>query len=243
MILNFDARVAAEVGANAATIFHNICFWVYLNQKNRRNFYDGKHWFFNTKRAWAEFYPNMNESQVRFALDKLEDAEFIVSGNYNEDKFDRTKWYSIGPRGMEYFKDSIGENSPMTRANKVLLINNVELHDTENACARLNKPKNAHEVIEEAGKRHCVINEQQAQDFIDKFEAISEAGTWVSGKNVVTDWRRLITSGWVKAWQKDYRDSKASHAGGNQDSPADDRKTMDEFGAEIEAERRERGEV
>ena len=101
------------------------------------------------------------------------------------------------------------------------------------ASLNLNHPENLREVIMEAEK-HCVkISESQAQDFIDKFEAVSENGTWISGKNIVTDWRKLITSGWIRCWQREFRESRT----GNQD---DGRQTLDELAAEIAAEREAR---
>lgn len=240
MILCYNAAVAAEVGANAATIFHSICFWVYHNQKNRTNFRDGKFWVYNSKKAWAEYYPNMNEMQVRFALDKLEKNRYVVSACYNENRFDRTKWYSVTEKGAAFFPEI--DRSKITGGDRIKLADDVreigtspihtdQLPDRENARAVLNKPLNAREVVEEAGKRHRAISQSQAQDFIDRHEATAAGGTWMIGNTAVTDWRRLITSRWLDNW----RQESASFRGES------DGQSMDEFAEEIRREREARG--
>lgn len=239
MILNYNATVAAEVGANAATIFHSICFWVYQNQKNETNFHDGRHWIYNTQRAWAEYYPNLNERQVRLALDKLEETGYIVSACYNKNRFDRTKWYSVTEKGAQYFPEI--DSTKMSNVHSTKMsndardigtsdINTDKLPNAGNARANLNKPLNAQEVREEAGKRHRVITESQAQDFIDRYEATASGGTWMIGNTVVTDWRRLLTSRWLDNWRQE-------SASVRNDSGNSGEQSMDEFAESVRLER------
>lgn len=250
----YNAYVAMMCGVNAATIFRSIAFYQEFNQKNDRNFHEGRYWVYNSKKAWAELYPHFTEKQIRTALDVLEEEGLIISSNkFNANPFDRTKWYSLTQKALEYTErldlkipggrsDQGVQSDWTTKSNDardygINTINTVNKPDKAyvNACAReriysLNKPNSIKEVIEEAGKRRCVINEQQAQDFYDKYEAVSENGTWVSGKNVVTDWRKLITSGWIKGWQREFREGMASQRESG-------RLTQEEFQAEIAAER------
>lgn len=252
LIKNFtyNAYVAMLCGINAATLFRDIAFRQESNQKNDCNFFEGRYWVYNSKKAWAELYPHLNERQVKTALENLEQAELIISSDrFNASPFDKTKWYSITEKGLDYTEKldlqiPVNRLDEKVRSHRTKMSNdarafNIAPHNLKGEYAReetstiLNKPIDVQEVIEEAGKRHCVISKQQAQDFIDKFEAVSENGTWISGKNIVTDWRKLITSGWIRCWQREFRESRT----GNQD---DGRQTLDELAAEIAAEREAR---
>lgn len=103
MILSFDTDVAKEVGADAATIFYHITYWVMKNEANNKHFYDGKYWTYNSVAAFDKLFPHLKTKQIRNALDKLEAQGYIVTGNYNKLAYDRTKWYSLGCKGFNYF--------------------------------------------------------------------------------------------------------------------------------------------
>ena len=96
---SFDIELAREFGVNAAILFNNICFWINKNRANGKNFFDGDYWTYNSKRAFAELFPYMSERQVGSALQKLIDARMIKTGNYNEDKRDKTTWYALDING------------------------------------------------------------------------------------------------------------------------------------------------
>ena len=96
---SFDIELAREFGVNAAILFNNICFWINKNRANGKNFFDGDYWTYNSKRAFAELFPYMSERQVGSALQKLIDAKMIKTGNYNEDKRDKTTWYALDING------------------------------------------------------------------------------------------------------------------------------------------------
>lgn len=91
---SFDPQIAVKVGVNAAIIYANITWWCAKNKANGHNVHDGRAWTYNSVRAWTELFPYMTAKQVRTALATLEDAGLIVSGEYNESAYDRTKWYT-----------------------------------------------------------------------------------------------------------------------------------------------------
>jgi len=90
----FDPDIAAQVGCNAAVIYHNLLHWAQKNAANNRHFYDGRWWTYNSVSAFAELFPYLTGKQIRTALDKLEASGLIISGHFNKASYDRTKWYS-----------------------------------------------------------------------------------------------------------------------------------------------------
>jgi uncharacterized phage protein (TIGR02220 family) len=103
---SFNVEVAKEVGVLAATIFNNIGFWVDHNRANGRNHHDGRYWTYNSVHAFSEQFPYATEAQIAGALKKLREAGYLDTGNYCEDKRDRSLWYTLSERGWVTFYGS-----------------------------------------------------------------------------------------------------------------------------------------
>lgn len=96
---SFDIDLATKYGVNCAILFENIAHWIAKNRANEKHFYDGRYWTYNSVKAFSELFPYMSEKQIRYALDKLEKVGLIMTGNYNETTYDRTKWYALTDMG------------------------------------------------------------------------------------------------------------------------------------------------
>lgn len=98
MIHSFDTSHAEKYGIHEAVIISNIEFWIEKNKANRRHFYDGRYWTYNSAKAFAELFPYMTVNQVRRSLDALVEAEILVRGNFNQSAYDRTSWYAFSDK-------------------------------------------------------------------------------------------------------------------------------------------------
>lgn len=103
MVHSFDTKVAKEVGITSAVLFHSIFFWIQKNEANDKHYYDGHYWTYNSAKAFRKMFDYLSEKQIRTALNKLIEAGYLVAGNYNESKYDRTRWYRLGDKGMSMF--------------------------------------------------------------------------------------------------------------------------------------------
>ena len=92
---SFNIEVAKDVGIACAVLLNNIYWWVDKNEKNEYHLFEGKYWTRNTKKAYLEQFPYMTERQIEYALTKLRDKGYILVGNFNKAKYDRTLWYTI----------------------------------------------------------------------------------------------------------------------------------------------------
>lgn len=101
LIHTYHAGVAEETSIIEAIILESLAFWVKKNEANRRNYYDGRYWTYNSVKAYAELFPEMSEKQIGAALKKLESRGLIVTGNYNKLAFDHTKWYALTEEAYE----------------------------------------------------------------------------------------------------------------------------------------------
>jgi len=91
----FDIQIATEIGINPAIVLENISYWVTENTVNNRNLFNGEYWTYNSKKAYEQMFPYMSLKQINGAFEKLLDAGYIKKGNFNEDKLDRTLWYTL----------------------------------------------------------------------------------------------------------------------------------------------------
>jgi hypothetical protein len=91
---SFNIEDAKKYGVNCAVILENIRFWVAKNKANDKHSYDGKYWTYNSVKAFGELFPYMSSDVIRRSLDKLVAEGEILKGNYNENTYDRTAWYT-----------------------------------------------------------------------------------------------------------------------------------------------------
>lgn len=89
----FNIEIAKIVGVNAAIIFKNISHWCEKNKVNNKHFYDDEFWTYNSIKAFEDLFPYLSNKQIRSALDKLKEFGLIDFGEYNNNPYDRTRWY------------------------------------------------------------------------------------------------------------------------------------------------------
>ena len=103
---SFDVDIACLHGVDAAILIENFRFWIAKNKANNRHFYDGRWWTYNSVKAFSELFPYWSGPQVRRIIEKLQDAGVLVSGSYNQNPWDKTKWYAFGD-GFDLMKKSV----------------------------------------------------------------------------------------------------------------------------------------
>jgi hypothetical protein len=92
---SFSVRLAERYGPIEAILLSNICWWVETNEKNGKNFHDGKFWTYGSPGAFEKIFPYLKPEQIKYALRSLRDKGVLLTGNYNKMKYDRTLWYTV----------------------------------------------------------------------------------------------------------------------------------------------------
>jgi hypothetical protein len=87
--------LATKIGLSEAIVLQQIHYWLCINEKLSQNFEDGKYWTFNTYTELQKQFPFWNEKTIRRIIANLKSNGYILVGNYNKYKYDRTNWYSI----------------------------------------------------------------------------------------------------------------------------------------------------
>jgi len=101
-------ELAKRIGLNEAIVLQQIHYWLEVNRKTHKNFIDGRYWTYNSMRNWHENdFSFWSFNTVQRTFSSLEKKGFLVTGNYNKQSFDHTKWYSIDYETLEPLKKSI----------------------------------------------------------------------------------------------------------------------------------------
>ena len=114
---HFNTDVAEKYGIEEAILFENIYYWCIKNKANNHNFFDGNYWTYNSVKAFSDMFKYMNPKKITAALKNLEESGLITSGCYNENKYDRTKWYAITDFGYSIYQNREMDNPKTENRN------------------------------------------------------------------------------------------------------------------------------
>lgn len=105
----FNIALATKISMEAAVLFDNFYFWCSKNRANKceDKFHNGLYWTYNTIKSYEKQFPYLNGKKIIAAIEKLEEAGLIVSGCFNANKYDRTKWYAVTELGNAFYEDKI----------------------------------------------------------------------------------------------------------------------------------------
>lgn len=79
------------LGLERAIILQQIHYWLQASNHT----HEGHAWIYNTYSQWGEQFPWMGVRMLRRYFNDLERQGLLVSGIFNTNRFDRTKWYRI----------------------------------------------------------------------------------------------------------------------------------------------------
>jgi hypothetical protein len=117
MQFQFDSKIAEIFGVNEAVFIQNIFFWINHNAYNKKHCYEGKFWTYNTKEAFVKHFPFWTYSQVKTIIKKLVQNDVLYIGNFNENSWDKTSWYTLNEEVINFLKND--ENTSKNALAKI----------------------------------------------------------------------------------------------------------------------------
>lgn len=130
--INGYAHVAERYGFEEAVFLHSIVYWYKTNRANDRNFKDGRWWTYNSIKAFTEIFPWWTEKQIRRIANSCREQGAVIAGKYNEDRRDRSLWYTPGDELLRLY--GLAETGNCTCPN-----GQMEAPDMENEPAQMGK--------------------------------------------------------------------------------------------------------
>lgn len=110
---SFNVEIAKDLGIAPAVILNHLQFWIKHNEANNSHFHDGYYWTYNSRKAYVSIFPYFTEKQIEYALRKLIDGGYIITGNYNKSPMDRTLWYAITEKGFTILQNCQMQSSKL----------------------------------------------------------------------------------------------------------------------------------
>ena len=101
----FNTNIAKQFGVDSAILLQNLRFWIYKNLTNNKHIYDGNCWTYNSIEAFTKLFPYWSKHQIERIINNAVDQGLIIKGNYNQTKYDRTVWYALTPKSMQFFSE------------------------------------------------------------------------------------------------------------------------------------------
>ena len=140
----FEETVAATCGVNAALLFSHIKYWTDKNMKAGKNIHNGKAWMYDTHEKFHASFPYLSTTQINRALGSLFKHGYILKGNFNKTKYDRTVWYSVSDTVLSSCNSENTENPPndafCENAKSILRNRKTEIANTQNGDCEIATP-------------------------------------------------------------------------------------------------------
>jgi len=115
-----NTELACVIGLNEAIVLQQLHYWIEKNKTASVNVRDGRVWTFSSTQEYRDRdFPFWSINTVRRTFDSLADKEFIIKGNYNKLKINKTLWYAIDYDVLEKW---IAENAH--KPNKTAYVQN-----------------------------------------------------------------------------------------------------------------------
>lgn len=122
---SFNTEIAEKHGVNAAIFLNHLAFWIQKNAANKKHLKEDRVWSYNTQDAFLDQFPYWSRQNIRTIISYCVKNNLIIVGNFNENAYDRTGWYTFTNEGFDLFPDvkylvnqrinAIGWNQPMEK--------------------------------------------------------------------------------------------------------------------------------
>ena len=207
----FDEYIATTYGIPEAVMLNDIMYWEKHNRLNGRNFFNGRYWTYNTFKAFVEIYPYFSERTLKRAIQHLIDADLILVGNFDNDRFKHTNYYTLSDKAMEYFSERPNrecQNGTIGSAKMTPSYNNISNIDSNNTGTNNTNITLSESLVSVETKRKKELFEQFWKAYPKCKRKVDKPGceiAFLKIKNLELIFPDIMASleAWKKEWSKD----------------------------------------
>lgn len=89
--------------SDQAIMVNQLLTWQYEEARinDPEDFHDGRWWVYMPIREWQEQLSWISEHTIRRNLKELKELGLIRIGNFNPNRYDRTRWYAVDEQALE----------------------------------------------------------------------------------------------------------------------------------------------
>ncbi len=105
MIAQINEQLWVDFDLDTAVFLDTIAYWLKKNASNKQfhNFQDGQYWTYNTQEAFQKMFPGWKRETIRRVIRNCIKNDLLILGNFNSKGYDRTRWYSLTSKSLEYY--------------------------------------------------------------------------------------------------------------------------------------------
>lgn len=105
MIANVNEQLWIDFDLDTAVFLDTIAYWIKKNAANKQehNFHEGRYWTYNTLEAFTKMFPGWSIQTIRRIIRNCVKDGLLLTGNFNRKGYDRTGWYSLTDKAIEYY--------------------------------------------------------------------------------------------------------------------------------------------
>lgn len=97
--------LADKIGILGALLAHSLHYYVEQNRVNPESNRNGHCWTYTTLNQLASIYTYAKRSTIFDTLKRMEENGYLLKANFNKRKGDKTVWYALTKKTLEFFED------------------------------------------------------------------------------------------------------------------------------------------
>jgi hypothetical protein len=93
--------LAARIGINEAIVLQQIHYWIEINRKKDWNFYEGRHWTYETQEDWLKQFPWLKLRSLQRVISGLKGLGLILVRQFDAKDWKQRNYYTIDYEALE----------------------------------------------------------------------------------------------------------------------------------------------
>lgn len=106
--MTFRSEDAIKYGVEEAIVIDRFRILIGYHRANETHRHDGRTWIYNSLRALRDLFPWWSDWQLRRITSSLVQQSVLVTGSYNQNGYDRTKWWAFQNESIHLLKAANG---------------------------------------------------------------------------------------------------------------------------------------
>lgn len=98
----FAKTLAKYIGLEKAIILQQVHFWLEVNKRNEKNYYENRYWVYSSFGQWAERdFSWWSQRKLLSLFRKLCDSKILIKKQFKKEQMDRTNFYTINYKKLD----------------------------------------------------------------------------------------------------------------------------------------------
>jgi hypothetical protein len=100
MEIEFNVEFAKKYSVKESIIFSTFQELINKNKEENINFFEGRYWIYCSHIEFTNIFPYWTKGQIEGILNNMINKGVLIKGNFSENHFDRTNWYTISDKSL-----------------------------------------------------------------------------------------------------------------------------------------------